>query len=86
MHFRQIMLTLGLNLHDDSLRDTPGRVAKMYVEEVFSGLDPSNKPDITLFNNSYKYSGMLIEKHLFVFVLRTSFCTHCWKGARGVYT
>jgi len=72
IHFRQIMLTLGLNLHDDSLRDTPGRVAKMYVEEVFSGLDPLNKPDITLFNNIYKYSGMLVEKNISLY----SYCEH----------
>ncbi|TKK71003.1 GTP cyclohydrolase I FolE [Ilyomonas limi] len=72
LHFKQIMLALGLNLHDDSLRDTPNRVARMYVEEIFSGLDPLNKPDITLFNNNYRYNGMLIEKNISLY----SYCEH----------
>ena len=48
-HFREIMHTLGLDLTDDSLKGTPGRVAKMYVKEIFKGLDPKNKPKISLF-------------------------------------
>jgi len=52
-HFREIMLTLGLDLTDDSLRGTPKRVAKMYIEEIFSGLNPANEPKIALFENKY---------------------------------
>ena len=50
-HFREIMLTLGLDLTDDSLKGTPKRVAKMYVKEIFSGLNPANMPQIALFEN-----------------------------------
>ncbi|HND96571.1 MAG TPA: GTP cyclohydrolase I, partial [Chitinophagaceae bacterium] len=58
-HFTQILDTLGLNLTDDSLNKTPHRVAKMYVKEIFSGLDPKNKPEISLFENKYSYKRML---------------------------
>jgi GTP cyclohydrolase IA len=71
-HFRQIMLTLGLDINDDSLKATPDRVAKMYVKEIFSGLDPRNKPDITLFENKYSYNEMLVEKNITVY----SYCEH----------
>ncbi len=71
-HFRQIMLTLGLDLNDDSLKATPDRVAKMYVKEIFSGLNPGNKPEITLFENKYKYNEMLVEKNITVY----SYCEH----------
>lgn len=50
-HFKEVMKAFGLNLSDDSLRDTPERVAKMYVKENFSGLNPENKPKISLFDN-----------------------------------
>lgn len=63
-HFRQIMETLGLDLTDDSLKGTPKRVAKMYVKEIFSGLDPRNKPSIALFENKYQYNEMLVEKNI----------------------
>lgn len=63
-HFRQIMETLGLDLTDDSLKGTPARVAKMYVEEIFSGLNPKNKPELALFENKYDYSHMLVEKDI----------------------
>lgn len=63
-HFQEIMETLGLDLLDDSLKDTPGRVAKMYVKEIFSGLNPSNKPAISLFENKYQYNQMLVEKDI----------------------
>src|SRR5687767_5755647 len=63
-HFRMIMDTLGLDLRDDSLNGTPERVARMYVEEIFSGLDPSAKPKIALFKNKYKYRQMLVEKNI----------------------
>jgi GTP cyclohydrolase I len=63
-HFSEIMDTLGLDLNDDSLQGTPERVAKMYVEEIFSGLNPKNKPKIALFDNKYKYEQMLVEKNI----------------------
>jgi GTP cyclohydrolase I len=63
-HFREIMTTLGLDLNDDSLKGTPKRVAKMYVEEIFSGLNPENKPCVALFENKYKYDQMLVEKNI----------------------
>ncbi len=63
-HFAEIMDILGLDLNDDSLRGTPDRVAKMYVEEIFSGLNPKNKPRIALFDNKYKYDQMLVEKNI----------------------
>jgi GTP cyclohydrolase I len=63
-HFREIMLVMGLDLNDDSLKGTPARVAKMYVKEIFSGLDPANKPKVRLFENKYKYNEMLVEKNI----------------------
>ncbi len=69
-HFREIMYVLGLDLTDDSLKGTPKRVAKMFIKEVFSGLDPKNKPDAKLFENKYKYNEMLVEKDI-------TFFSHC---------
>lgn len=63
-HFRHIMETLGLDLTDDSLKGTPKRVAKMYIDEIFSGLNPANAPKIALFDNKYQYNGMLVEKNI----------------------
>ena len=63
-HFKEIMQILGLDLTDDSLKGTPQRVAKMYVQEVFSGLKPENKPKATLFENRYQYGEMLVEKDI----------------------
>lgn len=63
-HFREIMHILGLDLLDESLRGTPHRVAKMYVKETFSGLNPENKPNMTLFTNDYHYNEMLVEKNI----------------------
>ena len=63
-HFREIMLTLGLDLTDDSLRGTPKRVAKMYIDEIFSGLNPANEPQVALFENKFGYNEMLIEKNI----------------------
>ena len=71
-HFREIMQLLGLDLADDSLNGTPLRVAKMYVKEIFSGLNPANKPSVALFENKYKYDQMLIEKDITLF----SNCEH----------
>jgi len=62
--FSEIMDILGLDLTDDSLKGTPDRVAKMYVEEIFSGLDPENKPKVALFDNKYQYNQMLLEKDI----------------------
>ena len=64
LHFRDIMEILGLDLADDSLKGTPQRVAKMYVKEVFSGLNPENKPRVALFANKYQYNEMLLKMHL----------------------
>lgn len=69
-HFREIMYVLGLDLTDDSLKGTPKRVAKMFIQEVFSGLDPKNKPEAKLFENKYKYNEMLVEKDI-------TFFSHC---------
>lgn len=63
-HFKEIMHILGLDLTDDSLKGTPARVAKMYVKEIFSGLNPANKPAARLFENKYKYREMLVEKDI----------------------
>ncbi len=71
-HFAEIMNVLGLDLTDDSLKDTPKRVAKMYVKEIFSGLNPANKPVATLFNNQYRYNQMLVERNIAVY----SNCEH----------
>lgn len=71
-HFSKIMETLGLDLTDDSLCDTPHRVAKMYVQEIFSGLNPGNKPEISLFENNYGYRSMLVEKDITLY----SICEH----------
>jgi GTP cyclohydrolase I len=62
--FKEIMDVLGLDLTDDSLKGTPERVAKMYVEEIFSGLNPKNKPKVALFENKYRYNEMLVEKDI----------------------
>jgi GTP cyclohydrolase IA len=62
--FRQIMEELGLDLEDDSLKGTPYRVAKMYVQEMFAGLNPKNKPAISVFENKYDYNKMLVESDI----------------------
>ena len=62
--FEDIMILLGLDLKDDSLKGTPDRVAKMYIDEIFSGLNPANKPKVALFDNKYQYNQMLVEKEI----------------------
>ncbi|MEG3656970.1 GTP cyclohydrolase I FolE [Arenibacter palladensis] len=62
--FQEIMDVMGLDLTDDSLKGTPERVAKMYIDEIFSGLNPANKPKIALFDNKYQYNQMLVEKNI----------------------
>lgn len=69
---RDIMLTLGLDLNDDSLKGTPDRVAKMYVREIFGGLHPDRRPKSSTFQNKYKYGEMLVEKNIIVY----STCEH----------
>ncbi|WP_185881960.1 GTP cyclohydrolase I FolE [Blattabacterium cuenoti] len=71
-HFFHIMEILGLDMNDDSLRSTPKRVAKMFIKEIFSGLNPKNHPHLSTFENKYKYNQMLIEKNIIVY----STCEH----------
>ena len=71
-HFKEIMQVLGLDLTDDSLKGTPMRVGKMYVKEIFSGLNPENKPRMALFENKYGYHQMLVEKNIALY----SNCEH----------
>ncbi len=79
-HFEQIMDILGLDLNDDSLKGTPDRVAKMYVDEIFSGLNPKNKPRVALFDNKYQYNEMLVEKNITL----NSNCEHHFLPIYGV--
>jgi GTP cyclohydrolase I len=67
-----ILLTLGLDLTDDSIKGTPNRVAKMFVNEIFGGLNPAKKPSASTFENNYKYGEMLVEKNIIVY----STCEH----------
>ncbi|MFA9190020.1 GTP cyclohydrolase I FolE [Flavobacterium sp. FZUC8N2.13] len=67
-----ILLTLGMDLTDDSLKGTPNRVAKMFVKEIFGGLNPAKKPKASTFDNNYKYGEMLVEKNIIVY----STCEH----------
>lgn len=70
--FKDIMEILGLDLSDESLKNTPKRVAKMYVTEAFSGLNPENKPNPTLFSNKFNFSEMLVERDITIY----SYCEH----------
>ncbi|MBT0607329.1 GTP cyclohydrolase I FolE [Aequorivita echinoideorum] len=69
---QNIMQTLGLDLNDDSLKGTPNRVAKMFVQEIFGGLHPERKPKSSVFENKYKYNEMLVEKNITLY----STCEH----------
>jgi len=71
-NIREVMLTLGLDLDDDSLKGTPNRVAKMFVKEIFGGLHPERKPKASTFDNKYKYGEMLVEKNITLY----STCEH----------
>jgi GTP cyclohydrolase IA len=71
-HFRHIMDLLGLDLTDDSLAGTPRRVAKMFVNEWFRGLNPEHRPEVRLFDNRYQYQQMLVERDITLF----SCCEH----------
>jgi len=68
----KILHTLGMDLSDDSLKGTPLRVAKMFVKEIFGGLNPERKPKLSTFENNYKYGEMLVEKNITVY----STCEH----------
>lgn len=67
-----ILQTLGMDLTDDSMQGTPNRVAKMFVQELFGGLNPATKPKASVFENPYKYGEMLVEKNITVY----STCEH----------
>ncbi|QLG46188.1 GTP cyclohydrolase I FolE [Costertonia aggregata] len=71
-NIREVMLTLGLDLEDDSLKGTPNRVAKMFVKEIFGGLHPDRKPKSSTFENKYQYGEMLVEKNITLY----STCEH----------
>lgn len=71
-YFEKIMHTLGLDLTDDSLQGTPKRVAKLYVNELFKGLNEKNKPSMSTFENKYQYKEMLVEKDITLY----SNCEH----------
>jgi GTP cyclohydrolase I len=71
-HFREIMIALGMDMQDDSLKDTPLRIAKMFVNEAFMGLNPLNEPSVSLFRNSYKYNEVLLERDIPLY----SYCEH----------
>jgi GTP cyclohydrolase I len=71
-HFKMIMQEMGLDLTDDSLSGTPYRVAKMYVKELFYGLNPANKPKLSTFENKYGYKKMLVEQNITI----DSACEH----------
>ena len=69
---KRILHTLGMDLTDDSLKGTPKRVAKMFINEIFSGLNPANMPNMSTFKNKYKYGEMLVEKNITMY----SSCEH----------
>ena len=71
-HFKMIMEEMGLDLTDDSLSGTPYRVAKMYVKELFYGLNPINKPKLSTFENKYRYKKMVVEQNITI----DSACEH----------
>ncbi len=79
LQFRKIMEILGLDLENESLKDTPDRVAKMYIEEIFSGINPKNKPNIKLFKNDYQYDRLLIQNDIRFY----SVCEHHFVPIEG---
>lgn len=81
-HFSKIITTLGLNLSDDSMFETPKRVAKMFVNELFWGLDYSNFPKCTTVDNKMKYDEMVVEKNITIM----SMCEHHWSSIDGYAT
>ena len=84
--FREIMDIMGLDLTDDSLSGTPQRVAKMYVKEIFAGLNPANHPDVKTFDNVYGYDHMLVERNITLnSTCEHHFLPHRWGRSRGVH-
>lgn len=79
-HFKKIMTVLGLDLKDDSLSETPHRLAKMYVNEIFSGLDNRNFPKITTIDNKMKYDQMIVIQDIEVM----SCCEHHFQPIQGL--
>ena len=79
-HFEAIMYELGLDLNDDSLSGTPYRFAKMYVQELFYGLNPSKRPKISTFRNKYGYNKLLIEQNINI----DSSCKHHFLPITGI--
>ncbi|WP_340200996.1 GTP cyclohydrolase I FolE [Ascidiimonas sp. W6] len=79
-HFEKIMEELGLDLSDDSLSGTPYRFAKMYIKELFYGLDPKNKPSLSVFENTYGYEKVLVEQNIAI----DSSCEHHFLPITGL--
>lgn len=79
-HFAAIMRLLGLDLSESPLRETPSRVAYMYVRELFQGLNPAHKPNIKLFDNTHNYHSMVLEKNIHFF----SCCEHHFVPIQGI--
>ena len=77
--FKDIIEILGFDLANDSIKDTPNRVAKMYVNEIFRGLNPKNKPKVAVFKNEYEYHTPLVELN----IPFTSFCEHHFVPIQG---
>jgi GTP cyclohydrolase I len=71
-HLREIMKIMGLDVNKEGLRETPNRVARMYIKEMFKGLNPANKPSVTFYENKHKYNKVLVEKNIAIY----SFCEH----------
>jgi GTP cyclohydrolase I len=69
---KDILITLGMDLNDDSMKGTPKRVAKAFVNEIFMGLNPANRPAASTFENNYNYGEMLVEKNIVLY----STCEH----------
>lgn len=78
-HFTEIMKILGMDINDDSLKDTPKRVAKMYVNEIFKGLNTANFPKITTIENKMQYDQMIAVKHIDLI----SHCEHHFQTIQG---
>ena len=81
-HFRAIMTVLGLDLNDDSLKESPKRIAKMYVNEVFKGLNSKNFPKMTTIENKMKYDQMIVVQDINLL----STCEHHFQPIQGFAT
>ena len=81
-NFKEIMQTLGLDLSNDSLKETPKRIARMYVNEIFSGLDPDAFPKMTVISNEMKYDQMIVVQDVVVM----SVCEHHFQTIHGLAT